>query len=158
MKTSTSLKLGHTYHTTTGIKVTPIKVLPNEKAVFVTDEFYATPFIVWSYKLLTNPDVISLYSGNYYPTLDQAIRQKTIKLGPMRLLVSFYCPDCEELYYHEFSCHVSVQELVEQIEDARVHCTDCGYTFMGIHSVMIADDRTQYDLPLWHGPVISDGE
>ena len=152
-----TLNLGHTYHTNTGTRVTPIKVLPNQKAIFVTDEFYPTPFVAWSYSLSpTDPDLITLYSGSYYHYLDQALDAESNKPGPMRLLVSFYCPDCEELYHHEFSCHGSVQDLVEQIEDTRVHCPECGYVFMGIHSITMADDHTQYDLPMWHGPVPDD--
>jgi hypothetical protein len=148
-----SLTLGHTYHTNTGTRVTPVKVLPNQKAIFVTDEFYPTPFVVWSYSLSpTDPTVISLYSGSYYMTLDQAIDAESDKPGPMRLILSFYCPDCETMYHHEVTA-TSVQELCEQIEDIRVHCPDCGYMWMGVHALSIKDDDTEYEIPLWHGPV-----
>lgn len=155
MNNLTSLNLGHTYHTNTGTRVTPIKALPNQKAIFVTDEFYPTPFVAWSYSLSpTDPDLITLYSGSYYHHLDQALDAESNKPGPMRLRLSFYCPDCEEFYKHEFT-YTSVLDLVEQIEDARVSCPECGYMFMGIHSITLTDSHT-YDLPLWHGPVPSE--
>ena len=152
-----SLTLGHTYHTDTGTRVTPIKVLPNQKAIFVTDEFYPTPFVAWSYSLSqTNPDLISLYSGSYYQDLNQAIDAESNKPGPMRLILSFYCPDCETMYHHEVTA-TSVQALCEQIEDIRVHCPDCGYMWMGVHTLSIKDNDTEYEIPLWHGPVTEDG-
>ena len=150
-----SLELGRTYLTVTGITVTPVKLLPNQKAIFVSDEFYPTPFVTWSYGF-TSEGTLTLYSGNYYQTLDQALTDESDSPEPMQLEMSFYCPDCEKLHHHEFPCYGSVQDLVEQIEDTRVHCPDCGYTFMGIHAITIYDDCTQYDLPLWHGPVQDD--
>lgn len=120
------LTLGHTYHTSTGTKVTPIKMLPNQKAIFVTDEFYPTPFVAWSYSLSqSNPDLISLYSGSYYYDLDQALNAESDNPGPTRLKLSFYCPDCDELHNYTFNC-TYVQELMEQIKDTSVHCPECG--------------------------------
>lgn len=156
MNKPSPLNIGTTYHTNTGTRVTPIKVLPNQKAIFVTDEFYPTPFVAWSYSLSpTDPTLISLYSGSYYMTLDQAIDAESNKPGPMRLILSFYCPDCETTYNHEVTA-TSVQELCEQIEDIRVHCPDCGYMWMGVHTLSVKDDDTKYEIPLWHGPVVSE--
>lgn len=157
MNNNRTLDIGTTYHTDSGITATPVKVLPNQRALFVTSEFYPTPFVAWSYSLSpTDPTLISLYSGSYYMTLDQAIEAESDKPGPMRLLLYFYCPDCEAMYYHEVTA-TSVQELCEQIEDIRVHCTECGYAWMGIHKLSIKDNDTEYEIPLWHGPVTEDG-
>ena len=156
MNNTRTLDIGITYHADTGITVTPIKVLPNQRALFVTSEFYPTPFVAWSYSLSpTDPTLISLYSGSYYMTLDQAIDAESNKPGPMRLILSFYCPDCETMYHHEVTA-TSVQALCEQIEDIRVHCPDCGYMWMGVHTLSIKDDDTEYEIPLWHGPVAED--
>ena len=75
--------------------------------------------------------------------------------GPMRLILSFYCPDCETMYHHEVTA-TSGQALCEQIEDIRVHCPDCGYMWMGVHTLSIKDNDTEYEIPLWHGPVASE--
>lgn len=74
------------------------------------------------------------------------------KSGPMRLILSFYCPDCETMHHHEVTA-TSVQALCEQIEDIRVSCPDCGYMWMGVHTLSIKDNDTEYEIPLWHGPV-----
>lgn len=154
------LEIGTTYLTPEGVSVTPIKQLESDRALFVSDNFYPTPFIAWTYSVLQNNEIL-LYRGDYYTTLDRALNDIGSSNSdpeppkPIRLLVSFYCPDCEYLHYQEFSCD-NVQHLAEQIEDYRVHCPGCDYTFMGIHSVRIADDDTEYDLPMWKGPVPDD--
>jgi hypothetical protein len=69
---SPSLTLGTTYLSQDGFPVIPIKALPGTRALFVTEEFYPTPFVVWTYGLTSTNEII-LYSGTYYPTLEEAL-------------------------------------------------------------------------------------
>ena len=156
MNNHDSIDIGTTYHTDTGITVTPINLLSNQRALFVTSKFYPTPFVAWNYSLSpTDPTLISLYSGSYYRTLDQAIDAESNRPWPMRFILSFYCPDCKTMYHHEVTA-TSVQALCEQIEDIRVRCPDCGYMWMGVYTISIKDNDTEYEIPLWHGPVAED--
>lgn len=151
-----TLDIGTTYLSTSGIAVTPIRALPGNRALFVCSEFPFTPFVVWEYYLTDNANGIEVCRGLYYRTLEDAFEAEDLKPRSKLLKVLFYCPDCEKKHRHIFCLDNTVQELVEQIEDARVTCDDCGYMFMGIHSITICDS-CEYELPLWHGPVTEDG-
>lgn len=147
---------GTTYETSTSIKVTPVKVLLGNRAIFVTDAFYPTPFAAWDYDVLDDDNhKISLYNGEYYESLDKALQAESDRPGIKRLYASFYCPSCEVKHYHTFSCTNGVQKLVEHIEDVRAGCPYCGH-FMDISSCTIADDDTEYTLPIWTGPTPTD--
>ena len=42
-------------------------------ALFVSTEYWPTPFVVWNYTLLSDND-ISLFRGEYFFTLDEALQ------------------------------------------------------------------------------------
>jgi hypothetical protein len=145
--------LGQTYMTEEGYTVTPIQHQPGNRALFVTDEFYPTPFVSWEYDL-SKPNII-LYRGNYYKTLDEALTESkpsAQKNQDKKLRVLLYCPDCEERHTLTIDLSDTVQSIAEQIDDARIICTTCGYTFMGIPKISLIDNNTTYDMPIWHGP------
>lgn len=73
--TTKSIIVGRTYHTDTWMNVTPVKVLSNNRALFVTDETSPTPYVIWYYDLPDdyNKDLISLYAGHYYSDLNRAL-------------------------------------------------------------------------------------
>jgi hypothetical protein len=64
---------GTTYMSQDGIPVTALKQLPSSTALFVSEEYFPTPFVIWEYKL-TNHNSIELYRGKYFMTLDHALK------------------------------------------------------------------------------------
>ena len=144
------LELGLTYLTDFDVTVTPIHILPNNRALFVSEEYSPTPFVSWSY-VITDTNRISVYFANYYTTLKEALDAECDSSRYMRLEVSLYCPDCMEKYNHTIE-YRDVRELTMQLEDARVMCPKCGYMWMGVVNATFVDDDTTYELPMWHGP------
>lgn len=68
------LIIGKTYTSTDNrtFTVTPIRHVTRDSALFVTEEFPATPFVVWTYHVLADR-VIALASGHYFFTLEEAL-------------------------------------------------------------------------------------
>lgn len=74
-----SLKIGKLYTVRTAIDTTatPLYRISQNKYLFVSDSFYATPFIIWDAQLSTTcPDCNSIdaYSGKYFKNLSDALR------------------------------------------------------------------------------------
>lgn len=70
------LELGHAYHTDDGINVAPVKILPNNRAVFVTDDFEHVPYVIWYYHLSdddADENLIYLYNGRPYASLIEVL-------------------------------------------------------------------------------------
>ena len=142
-----------TYLTQEGLVVTALRPLSSDRALFVSSDHYPTPFVSWEYKLL-DANNITLCRGNYYRTLDEALKAELDAPDPIKLDVSFFCPYCETLHSTTITLS-SVHDLMTAIEDYRVVCPSCDTYFMGIHNITLRDDTVPggYDLPLWHGPV-----
>lgn len=145
-----------TYMTREGLPVTALKILSPGRALFVSPDHWPTPFVSWEYKLLTAND-IELYCGEYYATLDDALKAEcnnSKTSASIELDISFFCPHCETLHVETFTLS-NVHDLMTAIEDYRVVCPACDVYFMGIHHITVKDQTTPggYELPLWHGPV-----
>lgn len=156
--THTNLVIGQTYLTTSGFSVIPLKQQGYDRALFVAEEFQPTPFVSWTYQI-KDDNTISLYRGNYYRTLAEAMNETDPEpmpitaLAPPTFRITFYCPDCETLHRRDFSDYDSVQELVERVSDYRVRCPECGDMWMGITDITVLDESAEYSFPIWTGPV-----
>lgn len=159
------LTMATCYFTKEGLAVIPIKLSTSspERAIFVADTFHPTPFVSWEYQL-NDDGTISLYRGEYFQTLDRALEVECDGPKPLRLKVSFYCPECEMTRWQDFTFdHTSdsgLLDIVRDIEDHRLICPDCGrVAWRGVTKVELHQDLISYELPLWRGPVSEpDGE
>lgn len=114
------------YNSEQEFKVTPIAFINETRAIFCTDEFPKTPYVIWTFFVMDN-DTVTLYSGDYYPTLESALINRHPYFQPWHFRVTHMCPDCGVI--HTDTIYVdackSVQDIVENFEDLSV-CPDCG--------------------------------
>ena len=78
MQLNSRLVIGQTYMTREGVTVTPIAEITSDKALFVSEEFLPTPFVIWNYHLERQSakyDIFQIYleSGEYFFTLEEAL-------------------------------------------------------------------------------------
>lgn len=147
-----ALEAGATYMSNEGVPVTALKVISDDYALFVSEEFFPTPFVLWTYKLSSN-NIIELYRGKYFVTLDSAlscIEQMQNRDSGVELKVYPYCPECGEAHLFYVELDNSAQLITEEIADKLV-CPKCGKQ-IGAHKIAIRDADTYYELPLYHGP------
>lgn len=152
MYKNNNLTIGKTYTTEDGLKVTPIAIISDDRALFTTDHFPHTPFVIWTYdrKTLGGDDTISLYNGQYYPTLESALIDQHPEFQPWYFRVTYFCKDCGAV--HTDTIYVdackSVQDIVEDFEDLMV-CPDCGTTTNRvIINLALEQSYNYYKLPL----------
>lgn len=155
---TTRITPGQTYMTETGIPVTAIRKFAGNRALFVSEEYYPEPFISCNYELPppSQPCYISLSNIQTYPSLDVAFRAEAINAGPVGLKLSYYCPNCDKVYEQEIDLDGSAHSVISDIDDFRVMCSNCGHMWMGITKLSVVDDDNSYELPLWHGPILSE--
>lgn len=147
------LEIGTTYLTPDGVSVTPIKQLETDRALFVSDNFYSTPFIAWTYSV-TGTNEIILYRGDYYPTLDDALADvsNSVQDTPKMLEVCFFCPSCEESTIVTTPLSGSVLSISERLSDNQF-CHICHRRCDGASHIELADKDNIYTFPLWRGLV-----
>jgi hypothetical protein len=143
---------GCTYLTKDGIAYTALRETIPGRALFVSEEFCPTPFVCAIYTVI-NTNEIELFCNTLYPTIESALQAECNEMEFMRLKVILYCPDCETNHEHVFPVHTSVQDIMERIEDTRLVCPHCDETFMGVRDVVLIDRDTEYELPIWRGPL-----
>jgi hypothetical protein len=137
------------YNAVKEFKVTPVVLIDNNRALFCTDEFPRTPYVIWSFLVLDN-DTIDLYNGDYYTTLESALINRHPDFQPWHFRVTYYCKDCGAV--HTDTIYVdackSVQDIVENFEDLMV-CPDCGTTTNRcIIGLALEQSYNYYKLPL----------
>ncbi len=145
------LTIGQTYMTASGVSVTPLHIISDIRAIFVSEEYYPTPFVCWFYKLLDNNE-IELSSGRYYHTLTGALESEETNSNRNRLNVHVYCPDCEKTTQIQVPLTLSVQSITEYIEDGSF-CDTCHGRTAGAYFLELEDDDTVYTLPVYRGPI-----
>lgn len=143
---------GVTYLTEFGVSVTALREVSPYRAIFVSEEFCPTPFVAYLYTIIDTNRIV-LDCGNYYATYEEAVQAECDESQFVWLDVNLYCPDCDTFHKHSYMLNKPVQDFVEEIEDHRYVCEECGDTFMGISSLSMRDKDTVYDLPLWRGPL-----
>lgn len=146
MYKNNNLIIGKTYTTEDGLKVTAIANITDDTALFTTDRFPATPFVIWSYEIKAD-DTISLYHGKYYSTLEAALIDQHPGFQPWTIHVTYYCTECEQ--YTTDTIYVDavhdVQSIVEDLEDLRV--CPCGTTTnRKIVDIALSQGATYYRL------------
>lgn len=143
-----TLKIGNIYKATTasGLKVTPIKMVTDDRAIFVTEAFDATPYISWQYKV-TGPDTIELASGNYYCTLEDALVDECNQPNMLALVLYTECEHCGDANVTVVDLHNGMRSAIEQIEDGLV-CPVCGDPSGKIYELKLTDDVQDYTLKI----------
>lgn len=73
-KNTPTLVIGNVYRLQSAYHkmATPIYLSTDERAIFVSQDFYPTPFISWNYKII-NDNMIDVCNGKYYKTYPDAI-------------------------------------------------------------------------------------
>jgi transcription elongation factor Elf1 len=156
MNIDKSIVIGHAYTTPENHIVTALIPLSRDRAIFVTDAYY-TPFVAWSYYFVgTDDDRITVFSGKYYYTLEEAMTDNHVPGAEnfkktWSLELTFYCPVCKTEHTHDINLEdCSIVELSETVEDYRIICPHCRYgMFLGATKATIKDGNDSYSLPLY---------
>lgn len=135
------LTIGKSYIciTASGVKITPIHILSNDKAIFTTDAFAPTPFVEWLYRL--NPDgTISVSNGIYYQSLHRALRGSLPEYSIVLRIFS-KCPTCGHTFQSDIQLtqDLDFKSIVETIED-ECPCSNCGNPFTHITQLTLVDE------------------
>lgn len=139
---------GTTYMSNEGVPVTALRSISRDRALFVSEEFWPTPFVSWEYSFVSD-NVINLYRGGYYRTLDDALNEINVGKSPILKLYP-YCPDCGESRLVSVELYGTAQTIAETMSDDMI-CHECGQ-LIGAHKIEICDDDTTYEVPIYHGP------
>lgn len=149
MYKNNKLTIGKTYKTIDGLRVTAIANITDDKALFTTDHFPVTPFVIWIYNI-TGDDTIDLYNGNYYPTLESALIDQHPEFQPWHFRVTYFCKNCGKTHTDKIGVDAckSLQDIIEEFEDLRV-CPICATpTNRCITSIALEQSYNYYSLPL----------
>ena len=152
MYKNNKLTIGKTYTTEDGLSVIPIAIMNDNEALFTTDQFPITPFVIWTYDRKTSEgdNTISLYRGKYYPTLESALIDQHPEFQPWCFRVTYFCKHCGTEHIHTIYVDACkpVQDIIEEFEDLRV-CPDCGIpTNRTIKRLALEQSYNYYNLPL----------
>ena len=139
-----SLEIGKTYFTSGNVAVIPLKQLEKDRALFVSNDFYPTPFIVWTYQIVDTTE-IRLYSGTYYTDFDKAVADISDpdQDMPKMLGVNFYCPACEETTGVSTLLSGSVSSISERLSNDQF-CHLCHGRCGGATHIELADKDNIY--------------
>lgn len=145
-QTAYKLELGHSYQCTTAsnARVTPIKQLNVDSAIFATDDFGYCRFVKWWFRI-TGKDTIECASGTYFHTLEDALADDRCAKRPLSLIlrVKYICQSCHKIETKEIAINSDTEfdTIVEELSDNSV-CMNCGECVSrAIQSIVLIDNN-----------------